>query len=152
MSENKICCLDSCTGEITGIRKDRGYRTCSKECAYINNINTMTLYRAKKRNLKTTLCATKGCDRIFTKTRTGQKRCRTCLHRPFGRPPGRKEVRAEAPGKPCSDFRKTICSRPKGGGLCRHYSRCSDTLMVHKNGAFKFQVNGGKDCWEIADD
>lgn len=148
-----ICILSCCQKEVTGVRKQRGIPTCSAKCAYTHNLNNMTLYRAKEKGLETAHCINEKCGRIYTKTKGDKNRCTQCRGaRIGGRKPGRNAKSYSAQfagsGKKHCDFRSNICNREGRGGLCRHFSACSDTLFHSAKGEFKYQKNGGVDCWE----
>lgn len=52
-------------------------------------------------------------------------------------------------GKHYRDVRAKICNRD--GKLCANYRECSDSILTHKDGAFKYQANGGVDCYKKPD-
>ena len=147
MPKENICILAYCSKPITGIRGVRGYETCSAPCAYIHNLNMMTIHRSTKKNIETAPCSTPGCSRIFAKCAENITKCPKCLGNRSGRPPGRKNERGtgSGPGRAWNDHRSSVCNRP--AGLCGNYSRCLD-LVAFSDGKLKCQTNGGIDCWE----
>lgn len=155
----KICIIKHCKNEITGMRLQRGYETCAVlNCANTHRLNKMTLYRAGKLGKETEICSVKNCGRRFVIVPTARGKCTKCRNgnkpqpgMPEGRTAPKQKPRSYydrvSAGKTYNDLRSTICARDSVS--CANYSRCTDTLFIDKKGGlFKYNTNGGVNCWE----
>lgn len=140
--EIKICSLVNCENEVDGWRSSRKHPTCSTKCTATREGNKQTAARAKKYRRATAQCIGDGCSRLIIVSPDREDLCRTC-----GQLAGRmRGPKVEAVGKYHRDFRTDICLRDNK--QCINFSACSDSVAQHKQGAFKYQLNGGVDCYE----
>jgi hypothetical protein len=101
------------------------------------------------RDWRTKYCSDTCRARTTIAKKTARYHKNKVLRRDIVLPPEEKTPKGKklfAAGKYYRDFRRTICKTY--GKICANYSKCSDSAMPHKHGAFKYQTNGGINCYE----
>jgi len=147
------CLLDGCNKPIPKARLNRGALFCCEKCQLTDRDNRRVEARAAKSGKEARKCKVRGCPRKFLDSGTTQGYCRKHA-REYGAyaPKYKKEYKTvkKTDFRVVKDFRTTICLRD--GSQCRNFSKCSDSVIEHDHGAFKYQTNGGVDCWEKPND
>lgn len=133
------CSLPSCENEVVGYRITGGSASCGHACAMIIDANRQAVARAKNQGRDWAWCSVDGCDRkLVVKGKT--TKCSIC-----NRGQAHQEEQDVGPGPIIIDHRTTICRRDNI--QCGGFSKCSDSVMKHKEGLFLYQTNGGVNCW-----
>jgi len=136
--DNRLCKLETCNKDIPRTRRSTAHFCCEK-CAGIYKTNVKTARDKAARVVVEQTCIRKGCGNKFIKTENAQLYCPDCKSKAYN------YDETISCGKMFKDFRTTICRRT--GVECDGFTVCSDSVVEFPRGAFKYQTNGGVDCW-----
>lgn len=148
---NGFCHKRGCKNKIDKSRTSRAL-FCSDEHAKEQRLED--LRSTRKKSMKAAHhCAAEGCHNEFIKASNAQKYCPGCQGSESTKKakPGAFKNRPEnsgviVAGASFHDFRAKIC-KPNNID-CKYFSKCSDSLMEHKQGLFEYQKNGGVNCYK----
>lgn len=151
----KICLLYHCNNEISADRLSQGNKTCCQDHRDKNKQNRRAKARAKQIGKEVRIC--KKCLQYFTGYKAKDCVCYGCKTSKPIVTRGKNEVAykydpyaAKDGGGYAEDFRVFICQT--FGDICDNYVKCSDNCVAHKKGLFKYQANGGTNCYIKAGD